>query len=993
MDTTLPALQRVVDRYRRDVNQLAAGATPEALAALEAHLQRPLPADLRRFLALHNGATLFRSALRVRSTSEMTMASERAPQVVLFADGRADERWAFAELLSGQTAYGLWDGQRLDVVYGSFLTWFDGEIARIETRVVREEDIDALRHEVAPEDVPVLVRAGARALMAGRPDAAEELLLQATRRDPSHPRAWQLLGDALAVRDRVAARQAWQTALRRTQLPLSFPGAPCLSPEVVDALAPLPSQGLPAAQIEEWERELSRFLTEQVADVADEDSLALVVAATTQLVRSLVRRGRRRQARDVLSDALSRAAQFRCRVVPWALVLDLVQLEVGLGHHDAAEALLRRVRRQGPRDLLGAAHLFLAEIAVLRQEPWAEDALDDALAAGLDEEHKLVAALLRIERAVRHHRGPEAAAAADGIDRLARRVGVLRLEAWAALVQGDCARLQGDAASALTHYRRGFSLCAEREPECSGRLQLRMAELAWTEGRTGEALELASRGAELFRAIELPIREAWALVRLSRFLQPEDPYKAQQLRSIARERFVEADLAAGVAATDSLSEEFDGSRASSSTPSPSLVWHLERSTAHARARHDAQRARPPWDRSDAERPERRLGAHRLAIAACDVGVVTALAREMDACARAASVGRGRPTDPPVLRYVAAVDLLSGHRSYEAARVLLDHLFVKGVDGVMLRALQGAIARSPNAALVDGLLRCVERPGDQPARAVAAASELLGLRREPAATAPLVRLAEPQGSPMVRKAAIVALGRIGDRSVAEAIVLALQDVRLAEQAALALLMLGDRRGVDFHGRALVEQRTDLSGSPGEIVGRYGGPDHLLLLIRASEADGERATGALQGLGLLGDPRGVPALLKALSGRERRVMEVASGALSILSGRDDDPSEPGLRSRWHDWWEQHQDSMPAGVRFRHGQRFDCAMLLQRMSEPDAYLRRTAYDELVITSGEPLPFDADGPWRVQQAHLADWWRWWAYARDRFPAGRWVLDGKILA
>ena len=31
-----------------------------------------------------------------------------------------------------------------------------------------------------------------------------------------------------------------------------------------------------------------------------------------------------------------------------------------------------------------------------------------------------------------------------------------------------------------------------------------------------------------------------------------------------------------------------------------------------------------------------------------------------------------------------------------------------------------------------------------------------------------------------------------------------------------------------GRALVAERSDLSGSPGEIVGRYGGPDHLLLL---------------------------------------------------------------------------------------------------------------------------------------------------------------------
>ncbi|MEQ1507458.1 MAG: HEAT repeat domain-containing protein, partial [Myxococcota bacterium] len=440
----------------------------------------------------------------------------------------------------------------------------------------------------------------------------------------------------------------------------------------------------------------------------------------------------------------------------------------------------------------------------------------------------------------------------------------------------------------------------------------------------------------------------------------------------------------------------------------SLGWHLERSTHQARARHDAQRARPPWDRSDAERPERRLGAHRLAIAACDVAVVTALAREMEACARAASVGRGRPTDPPVLRYVAAVDLLSGHRSYEAARVLLDHLFGKGIDGVMLRALQGAIARSPNAALVDGLLRCVERPTERAgaapstnrtASAVAAAAELLGLRREPVAVAPLVAIVRAGGSPSARKAAVAALGRIGDRSVVDAIAAVLDDTApsdrsgIAEVAALSLLMLGDRRGVDFHGRALVDDRSDLTGSPGEIVGRYGGPDHLLLLIRAAEGEGDRALGALQGLGLLGDPRGVPTLLKALHARDRRVVEVASGALGILSGRVDDPAEPGIRQRWQEWWTSSEADLAAGLRHRHGRPFDCADLIEAMGHDDPYVRRTAYDELVIASGEGLPFDADGPWRVQQAHLHDWRRWWARSRERFPAGRWILDGVVVA
>ncbi|MEZ4235345.1 MAG: HEAT repeat domain-containing protein [Myxococcota bacterium] len=745
---------------------------------------------------------------------------------------------------------------------------------------------------------------------------------------------------------------------------------------------------------ERWEQELVRFLTEQVQDVTDPDSLDLVSAAAVALGRSLVARGRRTQARGLLEDVLERAKGYGLRQVPWAVVLELARVEAGLGRHDAAEALLRKIRLLGPEALHGPAWLRTAEIATQRQEPWAEEALSDALAAGLDEPDKLAAAILRIERAVRQDRVDDAVRAADGLTRLSRRVGAPELDAAVALVLGDVARLRGDVDKAAAGYARARALSGvaeggsvARDPEVLCRALLRQAELAWAAGDREEAVRLAMAGADGFRRWELPVREAWALLRLARYLAESDPPRAQQARGLARERFVEADLASGVAATDSVQGDLG------SLSSGALSWHLERAAAHARARHDAQRARPPWDRSDAERPERRLGAHRLAIAACGVGVVQALAREMEACARAASVGRGRPTDPPVLRYVAAVDLLSGHRSYEAARVLLDHLFTKGIDGVMLRALQGAIARSPNAALVDGLLRCVERPGDRPAAAVAAAAELLGLRREPVATEPLERLLGAASPPAARKAAVTALGRIGDRSVVDSVAGALDDPRMAEQAALALLMLGDRRGVDFHGRAMVDGRTDLSGSPGEIVGRYGGPDHLLLLVRAAEGDGERALGALQGLGLLGDPRGVSTLLGALHARDRRMVEVACGALTILSGRVDDPTEPGVRARWNEWWAESEAKLGAGVRHRHGRPFHCGLLIDAMEDADPYVRRTAYDELVITSGEAMPFDADGPWRVQQAHLAAWRRWWAGAAGSFPPGRWLLDGEVLA
>jgi HEAT repeat protein len=963
------ALRRAVAKYRRDVHQLAVPAHDDALASLEGHLGMRLPPGLRRFLQEHNGASLFRGALRLRSTSEMAPASSEASGVVLFADGNDGERWAWARDASGPV-FGRWVEGALEPLHRGFDGWMSGCIAVLETRVANAADVAELRFEADPHDAYQQIAAGARALAQGDPERAERFLGAATQALPDHPVAWQYLGDALAVRDRSAARQAWLEAFRRTRLPRAYPGAPIVAPEVLSSL----SRTLHDA--EDWERELRRFLDERVHDITDGEGAAVVEAVTVQLARSLVERGHRTEARDVLQDLLSTCRAASRRSVPWPAVMELVRLEMGLGHHDEAEALIRRVRREGPSTMAGAAAVCLAEIAVTRQEPWAEDIFQEARQHELAPEDELRLRLSMVERSVRGQRAEEAGKHLEGLTRLARRVGKPGLEALVCLAQGDVKRLSGRLELAMAAYDEGLKRCGNRDPEVRDRLHLRRADLLLIQGDRDGALHACTLAVQGFAASELPVREAWGLLRLARLRAGRDGIEAPLVQA-ARERFVAADLAAGVAALDSMVGD----------PGLSLAWHLERSTAQARARYDAQRARPPYDRSDADRPERRLGSHRLAIAACDVGVVRALADQMDRSARAV-LGRGRPTDPPVLQYVASVDLLSGHRSYDASAVLLEHLLQQKVDGVALRALQGAIARSPNAALVDGLLRCVESPGSVPSQAVAAAAELLGLRRERSAVPALLKLAQ-KGSSVRRKAAVTALGRIGDRRAVDGIAAVLDDPALAEVAALALLMLGDRRGVDFHGRALMEQRTDLSGHPGEIVGRYGGPDHLLLLVRAAKGESERALGALQGLGLLGDPRGVPALLEALHARSRQVVEVASGALQILTGHEEDADDPGVRSRWHQWWEENAAAFPEGVRHRDGKVFDAGLLIDKMSHPDPWTRRTAYDELVITVGHDLPFDADGPWRVQQNHIRAWRAWWGGYRHKMLPGRWYLDG----
>ena len=106
-EASLTSLDRVVAKYRSDVHNLPNGAAPDALQALEEHLDCAIPSGLKVFLSRHNGAQLFRGAMRIRNCSEMSIASESCPRVVLFADcGEQQTTWAWARSRSG--GYVFW---------------------------------------------------------------------------------------------------------------------------------------------------------------------------------------------------------------------------------------------------------------------------------------------------------------------------------------------------------------------------------------------------------------------------------------------------------------------------------------------------------------------------------------------------------------------------------------------------------------------------------------------------------------------------------------------------------------------------------------------------------------------------------------------------------------------------------------------------------------------------------------------------------------------
>jgi len=256
---------------------------------------------------------------------------------------------------------------------------------------------------------------------------------------------------------------------------------------------------------------------------------------------------------------------------------------------------------------------------------------------------------------------------------------------------------------------------------------------------------------------------------------------------------------------------------------------------------------------------------------------------------------------------------------------------------------------------------------------------------------LRRHAAPQTSPLLRKAAIVALGRIGDAAAVPELLLALEAAELAEVASIALLLLGEWRGLDDLAQALTSQRPGASRFLGEIVARYGGPNYLLLLIRTAERDGAAGLGALQGMGYRGGPRVVERLIEATASRDPQRLRVASGALEIMTGHRESTDESLLRNRWMGWWDRNRERFAEGQRYRHGERMTAGLLVDRMQHDDPLVRRSSYDELVISTGVRLPFDAEGPWRVQQAHLKAWRAWWA-KQDGATMGRWPFHGQII-
>lgn len=283
---------------------------------------------------------------------------------------------------------------------------------------------------------------------------------------------------------------------------------------------------------------------------------------------------------------------------------------------------------------------------------------------------------------------------------------------------------------------------------------------------------------------------------------------------------------------------------------------------------------------------------------------------------------------------------------------------------------------------------------------ASAAHLLGYRRE-GRPADLVALLDDV-SPEVRNTAALALARHGYRPALPRIeqVLALQPVTAMELLLLGALMLGSHKALT-HCREVCRTRENVPSGLPRLLALAGTEQDANLLIRLGE-NPQLEDSVPEALGILGDPRCIPLLLRALTSHKPGIRHAAAAALQLITGAglvqlsperqeedaDEESSHERLHRRpstdahaWGQWWGAHRHEFQGARRYRHGRPFHLGECIHTMSVPEtpSTLRAQAWTELVIRSGQYIGFEPTWPHPRQNRALEAWRQWWSGRTSR--------------
>jgi HEAT repeat protein len=274
----------------------------------------------------------------------------------------------------------------------------------------------------------------------------------------------------------------------------------------------------------------------------------------------------------------------------------------------------------------------------------------------------------------------------------------------------------------------------------------------------------------------------------------------------------------------------------------------------------------------------------------------------------------------------------------------------------------------------------------------------------------------------------ALGRIAHNSANGPLLdyLTSEDEPIRSAAAVALARIGEPRAIDS---CLDQARSNTW--PMVTLGLASGRSALRLLTELAEKKG--SADCLIALGLLGDPVSIPLLISRLA--EPATAAPVATALQCLTGAgihetvfvpdeiDDDELFESEREQlkqgkkpdrgdgrpfgstvtrlsqnpedWKRWWQTNAARFTPGVRYRNGEPFSPARLVEALTDESTpyQLRQYCSEELATRYQYDFGFETDMPVSCQINKLAEAVAWSKTGGAQFQEGEWYFGGHRCA
>jgi len=99
-------------------------------------------------------------------------------------------------------------------------------------------------------------------------------------------------------------------------------------------------------------------------------------------------------------------------------------------------------------------------------------------------------------------------------------------------------------------------------------------------------------------------------------------------------------------------------------------------------------------------------------------------------------------------------------------------------------------------------------------------------------------------------------------------------------------------------------------------------------------------------------------------------------------------------WRKWWSDNKTRFNPKIRYRHGEQYSPACLLEYLESPKSpyAIRQLAYEELVIRYHVDFPFEADMFVSEQNEALSKYRAWINANAQRFQEGKWYFAGQAM-